>query len=347
MSTHTITVLPGDGIGPEVVASACKVIESSGVRVSWEEFPFGAACPVETNWSTGEKFTPIPWGVQQSIVLNRVALKGPTATPLGRGHRSLNVMLRESFELYANVRPVRTLPGIQTRYSDTSVDVVIFRENLEDLYIGREIEGPDYAEAVSRVSEKGSMRIARFAFEYARHHHRKRVSIIHKANILKKTHGLFLSVAKRVAEEYPEIECSDFIADNFMLQFVKNPSWFDCILAPNFLGDLISDLAAGVVHGSLGSAAGINIGAVSGTEYAIAEAVHGTAPDIAGKGIANPTAAILSGALLLDHLGEETAANRIRNAVELTLAAGEHTGDIRREGAIGTNDFTNRVITRL
>jgi isocitrate dehydrogenase (NAD+) len=250
-----------------------------------------------------------------SIRDTKVAIKGPTATPLGGGHRSINVRLREKFRLRSNVRPIRTMPGVKTRFSDVSIDLVIFRENLEDLYVGDEHKIHGGVQAISRITVAGSRAIAESAFAYARAHGRKRVTIVHKANILKESHGLFLRQCQGVAKDYPEIACDDIIADNCMMQLVRNPERFDVLVATNLIGDLLSDLCAGLI-GGLGFAPGANIG----NGFAIFEAVHGTAPDIVGKGIANPIALILSGAMMLDHIGESSAARRVRGAVDRVLA---------------------------
>lgn len=330
--THHITLLPGDGIGPEVMTATVQVLKATGVSFNFDIHSFGE--------STGGK---LPQSVINSIEANRVALKGPTATPTGEGHRSLNVQLRERFELYANVRPVHTVPGVRTRFSDTPVDLVIFRENLEDLYVGRETVFEGGASALAVITREHSERIARYAFEYAKQHGRRKVTVVHKANILKETHGLFLRTAQVVAKEYPSIECNDFIADNCFMQLVTRPERFDCLLLPNFLGDLASDICAGLV-GGLGFAPGANIG----NEYAIFEAVHGTAPDIAGKGIANPTSLILSAAMLLDHLGEVEAAARVRVAVYGVLEEGVTvTADVNPAAASSTWQFAEAVASRV
>lgn len=328
--THRVTLLPGDGIGPEVMDAAVKILEATGVPFSWEPFDFGAAGGLSP-------------AIIKSIRTNRVALKGPTATPIGEGRRSLNVQLREEFDLYANVRPIASVPGVKTRFSDVPIDLVIFRENLEDFYVGQETETPEGARAAAVFTKAECERIARFAFEYAMRHGRRKVTIVHKANILKLGHGLFLNTARAVAEGYPRIECNDLIADNCLMQLVMRPERFDCLLMPNFLGDLASDVCAGLI-GGLGFAPGANIG----DEYAIFEAVHGTAPDIAGKGIANPTSLILSAAMLLEHIGREDAAERVRSAVYAVLKEGVTvTADVNAGSASSTQQFADAVVARM
>ena len=342
MSTRIpVTVLPGDGIGPEVMKSTIRVLEAVQAPFAWDVQRLGEIVEDETtNWEAELR---VSYAARKSITNNKLALKGPTATPLGTGHRSLNVELRKMFALYANIRPVKTMPGVKTRFSDLPIDLVIFRENLEDFYIGEERGSQESATATSRMTWDGSARIAQCAFEYAKKHKRRKVTVVHKANILKKTHGLFLGAAKDVAGYYPGVECEDLIADNFMMQMVRNPERFDCILAPNFLGDLISDLAAGLI-GGLGFAPGANIG----EQVSVFEAVHGTAPDIAGKGIANPTAMILSGAMILEHTGYADQAGRIRHAIDAVLLEGRSvTGDVSRTNPVSTEVFTEAVVSMV
>jgi isocitrate dehydrogenase (NAD+) len=340
---HHVTVLPGDGIGPEVIAATRLVVDATGVVIVWYEAPIGLVALSATG-------SLLPDSTISSIAENRVALKGPTGTPIGGGHRSLNVTLREHFDLYANVRPVRSMPGVVTPFPN--VDLVIFRENSEDLYIGEEhfvdTEGK-IAEAISRISWRGSARIARFAFEYAKKHGRIKMAVGHKGNILQKTHGhVWLGAIREVAREYtPEIFVEELIADNLGMQLVmrlsRDPRRFDCVLLTNFLGDIFSDVCAGLV-GGLGFAPGANIG----EDCAIFEAVHGTAPDIAGQGIANPTALILSAAMMLDHLGEPNAALRVRRAVDEVFAVGEFvTRDVDENYGVSTNRFALEVAARL
>ena len=337
MTTRTVTVIPGDGIGPEVVSAALRVVDALGLPILWERRLAGLS-------AESAEGSLLPQGTIDSIVRNRVAVKGPTATPVGGGHRSVNVELRKRLDLFANIRPVHTMPGITTLFS--SVDVVVVRENVEDLYIGEERfldEGHTAAEAISRITLAGSRRIAKCAFEYCRRNGRRKVTVVHKGNILKFTHGLFLSAAEEVARAYPEIECDNLIADNFMMQLVRNPKRFDCLLLPNFLGDLVSDLCAGLV-GGLGFAPGANIG----DDCAVFEAVHGIAADIAGKGIANPTAMILSLVLMLEHLGEPKVAARVKIAVMSALSEGVSvTADVNPVRHVSTEAFADAVIAKL
>lgn len=341
-NVHYVTVLPGDGIGPEVLAATQKVVDATGVLIVWEEALIGLAALA----STGSL---LPSSTIDAIARNRVAIKGPTGTPIGEGHRSLNVELRERFDLYANVRPVRSMPGVTTPFS--GIDLVIFRENSEDLYIGEERYGDadeKVAEATSRITWRGSERIARFAFEYAIAHDRSRIAVGHKANILKLTHGLWLRAVREVAKAYaPGVAVEELIADNLGMQLVmrlsRDPRRFDCLLLPNFLGDIFSDICAGLV-GGLGFAPGGNIG----EDCAIFEAVHGTAPDIAGQGVANPTALILSAAMMLEYLGESDAALRVRRSIDLVLTEGRYvTRDVNPNCWISTSVFADAVISRL
>lgn len=342
MTTHTITVMPGDDIGPEVMAATLLVLEATGVPLIWERESIG-----ETAFkATGEY---LPRQAIDSVKRTKVALKGPTGTPIGGGHRSVNVALRKELDLYLNVRPVRSMPGVFTPFPD--VDLILFRENTEDLYIGEErtllVDGKRVAEAISRITEVGCERFARSAFMYANTRGRRKMTIGHKGNILQQTHGLYLEVAQKVAGEFPDIVTEALIADNLGMQLVqqlsKNPRRFDCLLFTNMFGDLFSDLCAGLV-GGLGLAPGANIGG----EYAVFEAVHGTAPDIAGKGIANPSALILSAAMMLDYLGEQSAGERVRHAVDAVLREGRSvTGDINRANPVSTLDFARAVIAKL
>ncbi|MDO8520869.1 MAG: isocitrate/isopropylmalate family dehydrogenase [bacterium] len=342
MTTHTVTVMPGDGIGPEVMAATLLVLQATGVQFVWDHQNIGLS-------ALANEGLLLPKSVIASVKRNKVGLKGPTGTPIGGGHRSINVTLRTKLDLYANVRPLRSMFGVPTLFN--GVDLLIFRENTEDLYIGKERRllrrGKRVAEAISRITEAGCERFARYAYAYARAHGRRKMTIGHKANILKKTHGLFLEVSRAVGSEFPDIATEDLIADNLGMQLVRelgrNPSRFDCLLLPNFLGDIFSDFCAGFT-GGLGLAPGANIG----RNYAIFEAVHGTAPDIAGRGIANPTALILSAAMMLDHLGERQAGERVRSAVETTLREGVSvTGDINPKNPVSTLEFANAVIAKL
>lgn len=330
---HNITLIPGDGIGPEVAGAARRVIDSSGVEVVWEVFNAG-----KEEWaSTGSLIQDEAF---RSLEKNRVALKGPIATPVGKGFRSINVMFRNKYDLYVNLRPVISIPGIQTPFK--GIDLVIFRENTEDLYCGIEsTKQPGRVEAIKIVTEHASERIAKSAFEYAAQHGRKKVTVVHKANILKMADGLFLETARKVSRSYPAIEFEDIIIDNMCMQLVTKPMAYDVILTMNLYGDILSDLCAGLV-GGLGLVPGANIG----KDMAIFESVHGSAPDIAGKGIANPTAIILSGALMLDYLGEKQAADRIRTAVLKTIKESEIlTADMG--GSASTEAYTNAIINNL
>ena len=354
-------LIPGDGIGREIAESVREVSAALNTGIEWQEFAAGAEYAAES----GELIAP---GTLDAIEACGWALKGPTATPIGKGFRSINVQLRQRFSTYANLRPVHTLPGVPTRFDN--VDLVIVRENTEDLYAGIEFdEGAAEVEELSQLVERSgqktfaadsaisikpisiakSRRIVEYAFEYARRCGRKKVTAVHKANIMKATDGLFLRVAREVASNYPDIEFNDKIVDATCMGLVQNPNDFDVLVLPNLYGDIVSDLCAGLV-GGLGMAPGSNIGA----DCAIFEATHGSAPDIAGQDVANPTAEILSAAMMLDHLGENDAANRIRAAVSATLDEGEQvTGDVRRaqtgsvEGAVGTQAFADAVIAHL
>ena len=358
---HSVVLIPGDGIGPEITAAMRRVVEAAGVDIAWNVQEAGAGVMDEYG-------TPLPQHVLDAVAKAKVAIKGPITTPVGTGFRSVNVALRKHFDLYACVRPCLSQPGDGSRYGD--IDLVIVRENTEDLYAGIEFsEGAsevgelaglversgqkpfraDSAISVKPISVSGSRRIVEYAFEYARRCGRHRVTAVHKANIMKQTDGLFLRVAREVAERYPDIEFNDKIVDATCMGLVQDPYQFDVLALPNLYGDIVSDLGAGLV-GGLGMAPGANIGAVA----AIFEATHGSAPDIAGKDIANPTAEILSACMMLDHLGEHEAAERIRAAVRATLAAGESvTVDVRRaqtgsaEGAVGTQAFADAVIANL
>jgi isocitrate dehydrogenase (NAD+) len=306
---HTITLIPGDGIGPEVTAAAVRVLEATGVGLEWETEAAGAS-------ATAEFGTPLPARVLESVRRNQVALKGPTETPVGTGHRSINVQLRKELDLYANLRPVRTLPGVRSRYE--GVDLVVVRENTEDLYSGLEhVVVPGVVESLKIITERASTRIALFAFAYAETHGRQRVSAVHKANIMKLSDGLFLDCCRRVAAEYPGLRYDEIIVDNACMQLVLDPTRFDVLLLENLYGDIVSDLCAGFV-GGLGMAPGANIG----DDAAVFEAVHGSAPDIAGRNLANPIALVLSGAMMLEHLGEVAAARRVREAVSAVLSEG-------------------------
>src|ERR687894_23557 len=316
MTKHTITLIPGDGIGPEVSAAVVRIIEASGVEVQWETHYAGAQA-LEKYGST------LPEDLLESIKRNKVALKGPVTTPVGKGFTSVNVGLRKALDLYANVRPVRALPNVPARYPE--LDLVVVRENTEDLYSGIEhVVVPGVVESIKIITEKASTRIARFAFDYARRENRKKVTAVHKANIMKLSDGLFLDCFRNVAKDYPEIEADDKIVDNACMQLVMRPEQFDIMLLENLYGDIVSDLCAGLI-GGLGLVPGANIG----ERGAVFEAVHGSAPDIAGQGIANPTALLQSGILMLRHLGERDAAQKIEQAMLKVFTEGKvRTRDI-------------------
>lgn len=331
--TRRGTLIAGDGIGPEVVSATVRVIEATGVKIEWDSQMAGAM-------AIATEGTPLPQKTLDSIRANGLALKGPTTTPIGSGHASINVALRKGLDLYANVRPIKTLPGVKSRYDN--VDLVIIRENTEDLYSGLEhIVVPGVVESIKVITEKASTRIARFAFNYARAHGRKRITAVHKANIMKLSDGLFLDCCLKVAADFPDIKYDDIIVDNCCMQLVLDPTRFDMLLLENLYGDIVSDLCAGLV-GGLGLAPGANIGEKGATF----EAVHGSAPDIAGKNIANPIALILSGALLLDYIGELEAGNRVRAAVADVLREGKH---MPRDlgGTASTSELEEAIATRI
>lgn len=330
---HTITLLPGDGIGPEVTGAVVAIIEAAGVDIEWEKYEVG----LEALRRHGD---PLPAEVLESIRRNRIALKGPATTPVGGGFQSINVRLRKALDMYANLRPVKSLPNVPSRYED--VDLVVVRENTESLYAGLEHEViPGVVESLKIITDKASRRIAHFAFQYARANGRKRVTAVHKANIMKLSDGLFLRCFREVSQEYPDIQADDRIIDALCMQLVLDPNQFDVLLLENLYGDIVSDLCAGLV-GGLGIVAGANIGELGG----VYEAVHGSAPDIAGQNKANPTALLQSAILMLRALGETDAASRIENA--LLELYGE--GNVRtRElgGTASTSEFTAAVIAKL
>lgn len=316
MAKHTITLIPGDGIGPEVVAAAVQIIEASGIEVEWET-QFAGAYALEKYGTT------LPDALLESVKRNKAALKGPITTPIGKGFTSVNVGLRKALDLYANVRPVRALPNVPSRYPE--LDLVIVRENTESLYAGLEhIIIPGVVESLKIITEKASTRISRYAFEYAQKEKRKKVTAVHKANIMKLSDGLFLECFYKVAKDFPEIEADDKIVDNACMQLVMRPEQFDIMVMENLYGDILSDLCAGLV-GGLGLVPGANIG----EQGAVFEAVHGSAPDIAGQGLANPTAVLQSSLLMLRHLGERKAADKIETAML----------DVFREGKVRTRDI--------
>jgi isocitrate dehydrogenase (NAD+) len=331
--TTKVTLIPGDGIGPEVSEATVRLIEAAGAEIDWIEM---AATPVVGRRKGETEMNPIV----ESIRKTHVALKGPITTPVGTGHRSINVALRKALDLYANLRPVTHLPGVKTPFED--VDLVIVRENTEDLYSGLEHEvAPGVVESLKVITEYASKRIAHFAFDYARRMGRKKVTAIHKANIMKLSDGLFLHSIREVAKEYPEIELNDYIIDNCCMQLVMRPERFDVLLLENLYGDIVSDLCAGLV-GGLGLVPGANIGA----ECSLFEAVHGSAPDIAGKHLANPTAMMLSAILMLRLLDQPDVANRTEKAIHKVYREGKHlTRDVG--GKATTDEFTTAVMGEL
>jgi isocitrate dehydrogenase (NAD+) len=332
---HQVTLIPGDGIGPEVAEATVRALEATGVPIEFERVEAGVR-------ALAEQGQLIPDDVFASLEVTRVGLKGPTATPIAGGHQSINVALRKKLGLYTNFRPVRMLPGLKTRFQDLAIDLAIFRENTEDLYSGLEHEVvAGVVESIKIITRNASMKIARAAFEYARREGRRKVTAIHKANIMKMSDGLFLKCCREVAAQFPEVSYQELIVDNACMQLVMRPETFDLLVLPNLYGDIISDLAAGLV-GGLGIVPGANIG----DHHAIFEAVHGTAPDIAGKGLANPTALMQSAVLMLAHLGEREASARLHSAIYQVYAEGRRlTGDVG--GKASTAEFTDAVIEHL
>ena len=333
MAKHTITLIPGDGIGPEIIAATVRIIEASGVDIEWETQIIGAYAL--------EKFgTTIPEATIDSIKKNKVALKGPLTTPVGKGFTSVNVGLRKALDLYANVRPIKALPNVPSRYPE--LDLVIIRENTESLYAGVEhVVVPGVVESIKIITEKASTRIAQYAFEFAKAQNRKKVTAMHKANIMKLSDGLFLECFYNVSKNFPEIPADDKIIDNACMQLVMRPEQFDVMVLENLYGDIVSDLCAGLI-GGLGLAPGANIG----EQGAVFEAVHGSAPDIAGQGVANPTAILMSGILMLRHLGEMTAADRVEKAMMDVYAEGEiRTRDLG--GTAKTDEFATAIVNKL
>ena len=331
---HRVTLIPGDGIGPELAEATRRVLDASGVAFDWEVQDAGEGVMAQYG-------TPLPDHVLESIRRNKVAIKGPITTPVGSGFRSVNVTLRQALGLYANLRPARSIKGLETRYDD--VDLVIVRENTEDLYAGIEhMVGPDAAESIKIITRAASERIARFAFDYAVANGRHKVTAVHKANIMKLSDGLFLESCATVAKDYAgKIEFEDRIVDNMCMQLVQKPELYDVMVLPNLYGDIVSDLCAGLV-GGLGVAPGANIG----IEASVFEPVHGSAPKYAGQDKANPTALILSGVLMLRHLGEQPAAERVEAAVRDVIAEGTHT-TYDLGGSTGTAGFADAIIERL
>jgi isocitrate dehydrogenase (NAD+) len=332
--TYSVTLIPGDGIGPELAEAAKGVLEATGIAFDWDVQQAGEA-------TIASEGTPLPDRVIESIRANGIGLKGPITTPVGSGFRSVNVALRKELELYANVRPARTMAGVESRYAD--VDLIIVRENTEDLYAGVEhMVGPDAAESIKIITRAASQRIARYAFEYAVRNGRRKVTAVHKANIMKLSDGLFLDSAQQVAAEYAgRVEFEDRIVDNMCMQLVQKPDLYDVLVLPNLYGDIVSDLAAGLV-GGLGVAPGANIG----EKAAVFEPVHGSAPKYAGQNKANPTALILSAALMLRHLGETDAALAVETATREVIGAGE-TVTYDLGGTAGTREFGEAVADRV
>ena len=333
MTKHKVTLIPGEGIGPEVATATRRILEAAKVQIEWEEIAGRSDNSADQGQSVNQDAV-------ESVRRNHVALKGPMATAVAGGAPSVNVALRKALDLYANLRPVKNVPGVKSRFEN--VDLIIVRENTEDLYSGLEHEVvPGVVESLKIITQKASTRIAKFAFEYAKRHNRKKVHAIHKANIMKLSDGLFLKSVRTVAQQFPSIEYKELIVDNACMQMVMDPLQFDVLLLPNLYGDVMSDLAAGLV-GGLGVVPSANIG----DECAMFEAVHGTAPDIAGKGFANPTALLMSSALMLDYLGERTTAERIQKALERVYQEGRHTTrDVG--GKAGTDEFAEAVIAAL
>jgi isocitrate dehydrogenase (NAD+) len=334
---HSVVLIPGDGIGPDITTAARRVVDATGVKIEWNEQVAGIPA-IEKHG------TPIPQELLDAINHAKVALKGPLTTPVGGGFQSVNVALRKEFDLFSNVRPARTFEGAPSLYHD--IDMVIVRENTEGLYSGLEhyIDSRrTAAEMIGIITRAGCERVVRYAFEYARRHGRRKVTAVHKANILKYTSGMFLETARSVAREYIDVAFEDKIIDNMAMQIVMNPHQFEVIVTTNLFGDILSDLASGLV-GGLGMAPGANIG----YEHAIFEAVHGSAPDIAGMNLANPCAVILAASAMLDHLGEVEAAKRIQHGVATVVREGTHvTRDLRREGHVGTSEMADAIIRAM
>jgi isocitrate dehydrogenase (NAD+) len=332
--SNVVTLIPGDGIGPELAEATRRVLDASGVEFEWQVMNAGEAVMAKEG-------TPLPQAVLDSILRNKLAIKGPITTPVGVGFRSVNVALRQTLGLYANLRPVRSIPGLKTRYDN--VDLVIVRENTEDLYAGIEhMVGPDAAESIKIITRAASERIARYAFEYAVANGRRKVTAVHKANIMKFSDGLFLESCRTIAAEYEgKIAFEDRIVDNMCMQLVQKPEMYDVLVLPNLYGDIVSDLCAGLV-GGLGVAPGANIG----PDAAVFEAVHGSAPKYAGQNKANPTALMHSGVLLLRHIGQQAAAERVEAAIRDVIAEGRAT-TYDLGGSAGTSEFADAVVARL
>jgi isocitrate dehydrogenase (NAD+) len=334
---HAVTLIKGDGIGPSIMNEAVKVIDASGAKIKWELAYAGL--------SAFEQFgTPLPDATMESIDKTRIAFKGPLTTVVGTGFRSINVALRQKYELYANVRPAKNWVGVKTRYDD--VDIVIVRENTEGLYSGLEhylTPKKDIAESLAVVTRTGSQRVIEYAFKYARDNNRKKITVCHKANILKYTQGLFLDVARETALRYPDIEFDEKIVDAACMHMVMNPQQFDVVVTTNMFGDILSDLTAGLV-GGLGLIPGANIG----DDAALFEAVHGSAPDITGKNLANPAAVVMAGVMMLNHLGEFGAAARIKLAIEKVVREGKYvTPDLNPQSKCGTKEMGDAIVAAM
>jgi isocitrate dehydrogenase (NAD+) len=334
---HKVTLIKGDGIGPSIMDEAVKVIEASGAKIQWEEAYAGMAA--------FDKFeTPLPDATMESIDKTRIAFKGPLTTVVGTGFRSINVALRQKYELYANVRPAKSWAGVKTRFDD--VDIVIVRENTEGLYSGLEhylTPKKDIAESLAVVTRSGSKRVIEYAFKYARDNNRKKVTVCHKANILKYTQGIFLDVARETSALYPDIQFDEKIVDAACMHMVMNPQQFDVVVTTNMFGDILSDLTAGLV-GGLGLIPGANIG----DDAALFEAVHGSAPDIAGKNLANPAAVIMAGVMMLNHLCEFEAANRVKTALEKVVNEGKSvTPDLNPQSKVGTKEMGDAIVSAM
>ncbi len=327
-----VTLIKGDGIGPEITDSVMKIINAAGVAIDWDVQTAGADL-IETEG------TPLPQRVLDSVKQNKIALKSPVTTPIGKGFRSVNVQLRKELDLYANLRPCYNLPNVKTRYD--KVDIVVVRENTEDLYAGIERQvDEDTAESIKIITRKASERIAKFAFDYAVKNNRKEVCVVTKANICKLSDGLFLECARKIAQQFPQIKFREILVDNCCMQLVQNPNQFDVLLLPNLYGDIVSDLCAGLI-GGLGIAQGANIG----EDYAVFEPVHGSAPDIAGQDKANPTAMLMSAIEMLNYIGENEAGKKIKLALFDTLDAGIKTADLG--GGASCSEFTQAIVDRL
>lgn len=338
--SYTITLIPGDGTGPDVTEAMRRVVEATGVSVEWDVQQAGEVAMAEHG-------TPLPEHVLESVRRNRVGIKGPITTPVGSGFRSVNVAIRKALDLYANLRPAKSFPGVRSAFSD--VDLVIVRENTEGLYVGieHEVIAGEAAEAIRIITRRGSERVVRFAFEYARENGRRQVTAVHKANILKLTDGLFLETARKVASEYPDIAFNDRIVDNMCMQLVQRPEEYDVLVLPNLYGDIVSDLASGLV-GGLGVAPGANMG----EGIAVFEPVHGSAPKYAGQNKVNPTATIQSAVLMLRYLGETEAADRVEAGIRRVIAEGKHvTYDMKPDRndptAVGTQEMAEAIIAAM